>query len=200
MRLLVVHCDAGLRGRIAAVLRVRGHAVETAPTIDGRVDRADVLIVDHRTLPCATTAHVLALVPDTDEDAIVAAFAAGADDVLSGLLRPSELASRVAVLARGVGPGPVRVGPITIDSASRLVTLAGVRVELTRREYDLLRLLAAAPGRVFTKQDLLREIWAAPLGCSTRRLDTQVARLRRRLGDHRALLVTVWGVGYRLGG
>jgi two-component system alkaline phosphatase synthesis response regulator PhoP len=52
---------------------------------------------------------------------------------------------------------------------------------------------------VFTKQELLREIWALPPGSPTRRLDTHVARLRRRLGDHRALLVTVWGVGYRLG-
>ena len=199
MRLLVVHGDAALRTRIAAALGARGYAVDTAPRIDAQADRAAVLIVDHRMLPCPTRAHILALVPDADEPAIVAAFAAGADDVLSGLLRPSELASRVAVLARGVGPGPICVGPIAIDSASRLVTLAGRPVVLTRREYDLLRLLAAAPGRVFTKQDLLREIWGAPPGSSTRRLDTQVARLRRRLGDHRALLVTVWGVGYRLG-
>lgn len=200
VRVLVVHGDAVVRSRIAAALSLRGHTVDTAPRIDAQADRASVLIVDHLMLPCWTQARLLALVPDVDETALLAAFAAGADDVLTGQLRPSELASRVGVLARGVGPGPIRVGPLTIDSASRLVTLAGLPVELTRREYDLLRLLAAAPGRVFTKQDLLREIWGAPHGSSTRRLDTQVARLRRRLGDHRALLVTVWGVGYRLGG
>ena len=177
MRLLVVHGDAGLRRQIAAELTARGHTADSAPRIDAQVEQAAIVIVDHRLLPCLTQAQVLAVVPEADEADVLAAFAAGADDVLAGPLRPSELASRVARLARGVGPGPIRVGPITIDSASRLVLLAGHPVELTRREYDLLRLLAAAPGRVFTKQDLLREIWGAPLGSSTRRLDTQVKYL-----------------------
>jgi DNA-binding response OmpR family regulator len=96
-------------------------------------------------------------------------------------------------------PALVRVGPLEIDSRARLATLAGQPLELTRREYELLAHLAAAPGRVFTKGELLTEIWGHPVGSSTRRLDTLVARLRRRLGEHRALLVTVWGVGYRLG-
>lgn len=134
-----------------------------------------------------------------DEAAILAALAAGAVVVVP--LSAAELASRVAVLTRSsvafAGPS---VGPLAIDTAARRVTLDGRRLELTRYEYALLSKLAAAPGRVFTKQELLREVWAAPAGCSTRRLDTLVARLRRRLGDDRTLLVTVWGVGYRLGG
>ncbi len=96
----------------------------------------------------------------------------------------------------------IRTGPIAIDPEARRVTLAGRPLVLTRGEYELLSRLAAAPGRVFTKQELLR----APSGSApdaphdTRRLDAQVARLRRRLGAHRALVVTVWGIGYRLGG
>lgn len=102
-------------------------------------------------------------------------------------------------LAAAVDPTHRRVGPLTIEPATRRVTLVGRPLALTRGEYELLAHLAAAPGRVFTKQELLQAIWSEPTGAPTRRLDAQVARLRRRLGDQRALLVTVWGVGYRLG-
>jgi DNA-binding response OmpR family regulator len=199
-RVAVAHADPFLRARLADALAFRGHAVLRAKRVDHACHRAAVLVVDHRSLPLATPARVLALVPDRDEIEIQAAFAAGAADVLAGSLRPAELASRVArLLPRPPAPPRRWVGPLEIDAAARRVTLAGQPLVLTRREYELLAQLAADPGRVFTKQELLREIWALPPGSPTRRLDTHVARLRRRLGDHRALLVTVWGVGYRLG-
>ncbi|MGI8803511.1 MAG: response regulator transcription factor [Solirubrobacteraceae bacterium] len=198
---LVVHRDPGLRGRVATALRDRGHEVTAIPRIAFGQYTPAVLVIDHRELPAPTGARVLALVPGQQEDTILAAFAAGADDVLAGPLHTAELVPRVGVLARSAAARPLgRVGPIVIDAAARRVTLAGRRLDLTRREYDLLFQLAAAPGRVFTKQELLRRLPADPAVRSTRRLDTQVARLRRRLGDHRDLLVTVWGVGYRLGG
>jgi DNA-binding response OmpR family regulator len=199
-RILVVHGDAGLRARLAAILTARGHTVSAAPRAGRQVAGPAVVVVDHRALPAPTGPRVLALVPDHNEAAIIAAFADGADDVLAGPLRAAELASRVANLASDVrDQARLRVGPIAIDPAARRVTLAGRPLDLTRREFELLAQLAASPGRVFTKQELLREIWSQPPGVTTRRLDTQVARLRRRLGEHRALLVTVWGVGYRLG-
>jgi two-component system KDP operon response regulator KdpE len=200
LRVVVVHRDAALRARLAAVLAARGHAVSTAPLVDRQVQRAGVVVIEHTMLPCATRGRQLALVPGRAEGPILAAFAAGADDVLAGPSRPSELASRVTAVARGAaGPG-LRIGPVAIDTIRRRVVLAGRPIDLTPHEFDLLAHLATAPGRVFTKQELLGAIWCAPPGSQTRRLDTQVARLRRRLGDHRALLVTVWGVGYRLGG
>jgi len=199
LRVVVVHRDADLRARLGAVLAARGHAVSTAPRIDRQVQQASVVVIDHRMLPCTTRGRQLALVPDRAGGTVLAAFAAGADDVISGPWRPSELTSRVVAVARGaVGPAS-RIGPVTIDPARRRVSLAGRPIDLTPREYDLLTHLASDPGRVFTKQELLRAIWSAPPGASTRRLDAQVARLRSRLGDHRALLVTVWGIGYRLG-
>ena len=111
---------------------------------------------------------------------VIAASRGGADDELAG-------------------PVLLRVGPLALAPAARRVTLDGRPLELTRGEYELLHRLACAPGRVLSKQDLLRPTGADTSSASTRRLDTQVARLRRRLGEHRALLVTVWGVGYRLG-
>jgi DNA-binding response OmpR family regulator len=187
-RVLVVHADPGLRVRLAAILTARGHTVSAAPRAAGPVNGPEVIVADHRVLPVSTRARVLALVPADDELAILAAFASGADDVLSGLAG-----------ADAVPGGRLRGAELAFDSGTRHVTLAGRPLRLTRREYELLAQLAAAPGRVFTKQELLREVWAQPPGAPTRRLDTQVARLRRRLGEHRALLVTVWGVGYRLG-
>ncbi|MEA2356628.1 MAG: hypothetical protein QOD61_2757 [Solirubrobacteraceae bacterium] len=154
--------------------------------------------------------RVLVLVSEDSAAAILTAIAAcggesppagtGDGEPVSVPPRSFELPVLGQVMA-GPPPDPalVRVGPLEIDSRARLATLGGQPLELTRREYELLAHLAAAPGRVFTKGELLTEIWGHPVGSSTRRLDTLVARLRRRLGEHRALLVTVWGVGYRLG-
>ena len=159
---------------------------------------------------------VLAVVPDAGAVARRPAVAGGAGPVISaelgslaacgsegelGFLAARGSAAELgSFAARGSAAEPAarRVGPLSIDPAARRVTLAGRPLVLTRREYDLLAHLATAPGRVFTKQELLHAIWSEPTGPPTRRLDAQVARLRRRLGDHRALLVTVWGVGYRL--
>jgi DNA-binding response OmpR family regulator len=224
---LVVHPDPDLRGRIVEALAERGYAVRftdpastlpSARTVDSPLPSAHaldsslpdpaVVIADHTQLPLLTTGQLLVLVPAPEQGAILAAFAAGADDVLAGPLRPAELATRVAILARTAAQTRVlSVGPIAIDTVARTVTLAGQAVSLTRAEYDLLACLASAPGRVFTKVELLQAISTnAPTPPAnprsdrpTRRVDAQVARLRRRLGDHRALLVTVWGVGYRLG-
>ncbi len=198
---LVVHPDAGRRAKLVAVLEARGHPVSAAPRVDRRLTESAVLVVDHRSVPWSTSVRILALVPGHDEEAILGAFAAGADDVLAGPLRPAELASRVAGLLRRPAASPsLRVGPLAIDPLARRASLAGRPLELTRREFELLARLAAAPGRVVTKEELLRDVWFQPPGRPTRRLDTHVARLRGRLGEHRALLVTVWGVGYRLGG
>ncbi len=197
---VVVHRDAALRARLGAVLAARGLDVSTAPRIDRLVQRAAVVVIDHTMLPCATRGRQLALVPSRADELILAAFAAGADGVISAPWRPSELAARVSAVARDAAVRPLGIGPVTIDTARRRVLLAGRRLDLTPREYDLLAHLATVPGRVFTKEELLCAIWTTPPGSPTRRLDTQVARLRRRLGEHRNVLVTVWGVGYRLGG
>jgi len=167
-----------------------------------------VVIADHTQLPLDPPGQLLVLVPTQEQGAILAAFAAGADDVLAGPLRPAELAARVGLLARAAADArTLSVGPLALDTVSRRVTLDGRPLELTRTEYELLARLASAPGRVFTKQELLAAIVTDRCARSSvprstrpdRRIDTQAARLRRRLGDHRALLVTVWGVGYRLG-
>jgi DNA-binding response OmpR family regulator len=88
--------------------------------------------------------------------------------------------------------------PLELDPARYAAALAGRSHALTPRQFALLAALAAQPGRVFTKRELLAACWGPrELGAATRALDVCASRLRRRLGHDGALLVTVWGVGYR---
>jgi DNA-binding response OmpR family regulator len=129
---------------------------------------------------------------------VAAALDAGADAVLAGLIRPAELRARVRVLARRT-ESRWTVGALVLDTRARIALLDGVDLGLPRREFALLCCLASAPGRVFPKAELLRSCWeAGACSPSSRTLERQAARLRRRLGRHAPMLVTVWGIGYRL--
>jgi two-component system phosphate regulon response regulator PhoB len=139
----------------------------------------------------------LALTDDDDEPSVVAAFAAGADDVLAGPLRPAELAARVARLLRARRAPIVLSSSLTLWPDTRTIAVDDVASALSRREYELLEQLASAPGRLFTKSELMRAVWRSDLTPS-RTLDRHVRSLRIKLGSRGAALVNVWGVGYRL--
>lgn len=127
----------------------------------------------------------------------------GADDFVAKPFSYPELLERVRAVLRRSGPRPrlgrIRVGNLTIDPATREVYLRGRPVELSQKEFALLRRLASDPVRVFTKEELLREVWGFVAMGSTRTLDSHACRLRRKLGEEGdAYVVNVWGVGYRL--
>ncbi len=133
----------------------------------------------------------------------VRAFARGCDDYLSEPFIYDELVARIrAVLRRSRSVGPLRfeAGPIRVDPATRRVTVAGGRVELAGKEYQLLLKLMSEPARVFTKEELLREVWGFRSLGRTRTLDSHASRLRRKLAatGHGPFILNVWGVGYRL--
>ena len=118
--------------------------------------------------------------------------------LLSGAARP-----RVERLLRRVNGrralGRLRVGDLEVDPPSREVRLRGARIDLSQKEFALLRTLASDPARVFTKDELLRSIWGFRTRGTTRTLDSHACRLRQKLaasGDR--FVVNVWGVGYRL--
>ena len=95
--------------------------------------------------------------------------------------------------------GPSRVGDLVIDPVRRRVTVDGRPVELARKEFALLRMLATDPRRVFTKEELMAQIWGFRDPGRTRTLDSHCSRLRRKLDpDHGRYVVNTWGVGYRL--
>jgi DNA-binding response OmpR family regulator len=130
-------------------------------------------------------------------------FERGADDYLVKPFSYAELLLRVKALLRRTGRRPrggrLRVGELEVDPLSRDVLLRGHRIELSQKEFALLRTLASDPTRVFTKEELLRTVWGFRSMGSTRTLDSHACRLRHKLGrDGDRYILNVWGVGYRL--
>jgi DNA-binding response OmpR family regulator len=118
-------------------------------------------------------------------------------------MRKTSLVARMrAVLRRSNGPRHTRlaVRDLEIDLASRVVTVGGERVQLSAKEHELLVALAEDPERVFTKEELLRNVWGFRSLGRTRTLDSHASRLRRKLNrlPDNAYVLNVWGVGYRL--
>jgi DNA-binding response OmpR family regulator len=133
----------------------------------------------------------------------VRAFERGADDVVGLPVSYAELRGRVAAVLRRADhrsrPTRVRVGDLELDPTSRAVRVGGQAVELTQKEYALLRALAAEPSRVFSKDELLRGVWGFRSRGTTRTLDSHACRLRAKLAARGGrFVVNVWGVGYRL--
>lgn len=126
----------------------------------------------------------------------------GANDYLVKPIHYGELLLRMRGQLRRRGGrrrGPQRIGELTIDLAGREVRVGDRSVDLAAKEFDLLRALAADPGRVFTKEELLGEVWGYGTGSRTRTLDSHASRLRRKLDpDHGRYVQNCWGVGYRL--
>jgi len=130
-------------------------------------------------------------------------FERGADDYVVKPFAYAEVRARIEALLRRAnlrpGQGTLRVGELRIDPPSRDVTLRGRRIVLSQKEFALLRTLATEPTRVFTKEELLRNVWGFRALGSTRTLDSHACRLRQKLsrrGDR--FVLNVWGVGYRL--
>ena len=127
----------------------------------------------------------------------------GADDVIYDPWLYVEVRSRLAALLRRCDPGcsrqVLRAGALRVDLGARRAWVAERELELTSREFDLLRTLAADPGRVFTRGELLQTVWGLGDWARSRTLDSHVTRLRKRLNAlGGSWLINVWGVGYRL--
>jgi DNA-binding response OmpR family regulator len=142
---------------------------------------------------------------DTQADAVdrVRAFDRGCDDYVAMPFHYDELLARIRAVLRRTSPSPrdrLEAGAIAVELATRRVSVKGRSVALPAKEYELLAKLASEPDRVFTKEQLLREVWGYRSLGRTRTLDSHASRLRRKLAQAGAgpCVVNVWGVGYRL--
>ncbi|MEC3919726.1 response regulator transcription factor [Nocardia sp. CDC160] len=221
MRILVADDDPVVREVVRRYLERDG--LEVVETADGPATAAvlarndiDLAVLDvmmpapdgiELTRAVRAGAHpqtpIILLTALGEEDDRVIGLQAGADDYVTKPFSPRELALRVAsVLRRAHPPQPVaeevlRADGIEVNRAARTVVAAGMPVELTAREFDLLAFLLAHPRRVFSRQELLAEVWGWNFGdLST--VTVHVKRLRAKLGAaHR--IETVWGRGYAWG-
>ncbi len=130
-------------------------------------------------------------------------FHRGCDDYVVKPFSYPELRARIEALLRRTrlrpGAGRVRVGPLEIDPLARQAWLDGEPLALSKKEFALLRALAAEPTRVFTREELLRGVWGFQSLGATRTLDSHACRLRKKLRARgTSFVVNVWGVGYRL--
>lgn len=126
----------------------------------------------------------------------------GADDYVVKPFAVQEVVARIRVVLRrrdGRRDGPLRVGEIVVDPSRREARVAGEPVRLANKEFSLLRTLASDPTRVFTKDELLRDVWGFRSIGRTRTLDSHASRLRRKLDpEFGRYVVNCWGIGYRL--
>jgi len=141
--------------------------------------------------------------PQADAVDRVRAFARGCDDFVPRPFHYDELVARIRAVLRRTSPSAgdlIEAGLIRVDRPTRRVRVSGVSVALPAKEYELLLQLASDPYRVFTKEELLRDVWGFRSLGRTRTLDSHASRLRRKLVQAGAdpCVLNVWGVGYRL--
>jgi len=217
----LVEDDPDIRSSLARALGQRGHEVRAVATGLGAlseiVERApDVVVLDLglpdidglellRMLRAVSSVPVIVATARDDEAAIVRTLDAGADDYVLKPYSADQLDARIrAVLRRtqsGDLVGPVTVGGLMLDPASRRVTLDGETVELSRKEFELLWHLARQAGRVVSKRELLADVWQQPYGGADKTVDVHLSWLRRKLGESASeprYLRSVRGVGVML--
>ncbi|MEE8405653.1 MAG: response regulator transcription factor [Acidimicrobiia bacterium] len=222
-KIVLIEDDVEIRRLVARALSEQGHDVESAAmAMEGLQltvkDAPDLVIMDLG-LPDLDGTELLRMIRSVSEvpiiiitargadDVVVKTLDAGADDYLTKPFSLTQLEARVrAVLRRGSaadadGDGPIQVGDLTLDAASREATLAGDQLELSPKEFDLLHALASRAGEVITKRELMAEVWREPYGGSERTVDVHLSWLRSKLGESAQaprFLHTVHGVGVKL--
>ena len=152
-------------------------------------------------------AYIVMLTAKAEETDKIVGLSTGADDYVTKPFSPPELVARIRAMLRrpraGAGAETQRqIGALELDAAAREVSVAGQTIELTKLEFDLLDVLAAEPGVVFSRRQLLERVWGPDWFGDDHVVDVHLANLRRKLGDDAAApryIRTVRGVGYRIG-
>jgi DNA-binding response OmpR family regulator len=217
--ILVIEDERSIAAAVAARLRSEGYAVEIA--LDGPAGiaasdriRPDLVVLDLmlpgldglevcRQIQRDRPVPVLMLTARDSESDLVVGLDVGADDYKTKPFSARELVARIHALLRRVernaAPADaeaLQIGAVELDPATRRVRLDGELVHLTPTEFDLVFYLAAHPGRVATREELLEQVWGYEIPSGARTVDSHVRSVRRKLGAD--LIRTVHGVGYAL--
>ncbi len=221
-KILVVEDEKNILELVKYNLEQEGYRVTTAMRGDQaleqvRKDKPDLMILDLM-LPgmdgievCKTLKQnyktagipVIMLTAKSEETDKIVGLELGADDYVTKPFSPRELVARVKSVLRRSQEKPKeqshKVGSLEVDTAKHLVTIKGKTVELTSKEYDLLKVLVEAKGRVLSREALLNQVWGydESLDIETRTVDMHIGQLRKKLKPEAERILTVKNVGYR---
>ena len=221
-QILVVDDEPMVREVVVAYLAREGYAVSEADTGKSALNRIaeidpdlvilDVMLPEVDGLSVLTEVRkkgdtpVILLTARTEEPDRVLGLELGADDYVVKPFSPRELVARVRSVLRRSSPSPtpaqtLEFDGLRIDEQARVVTLSGVEIEMTPKEFDLLAFLARSPRQVFSRAQLLEQVWdSSPDWQDPSTVTVHVRRLRRKLEadqENPRWITTVWGVGYR---
>jgi phosphate regulon transcriptional regulator PhoB len=222
-RVLVVEDEPDIRDLLVFHLERGGYQVRSVPTgaealRDVKAAPPDLVLLDLmlpeldglevcrrlRQDPATAVLPIVMLTAKGDEVDRVVGLEMGADDYIVKPFSPQEVLARVRAVLRRARPGPswapLRVGALVVDTATHSVMVGGAPLALTPKEFDLLRALMEARGRVLSREFLLDRVWgyAAASEIESRTVDVHVRRLRAKLGEAGRRILTVKNVGYRL--
>lgn len=220
INVLLVEDDAAIAGPLTRALGREGYNVHSVATgadalaqaattnlmiLDLGLPDMDGLDVARSVRSQGLTFPILILTARSDEVDMVVGLDAGADDYVTKPFRLAELMARVrAVLRRSVGDpdsdATLRAGDIEVDIAAHRAYQNGRELDLTAKEFDLLRVLVSQAGAVVLRDDLLREVWGPTVDTASKKLDMHISWLRRKLNDDAGqprYINTVRGVGFR---
>ncbi len=217
IRVLLAEDDPAISEPLARALRREGYDVGVSDdglrALSAAEDNPDLVILDlglpsmdglevcRRLRQEGRTAPILILTARADEVDTVVGLDAGADDYVTKPFRLAELLARVrALLRRTPGQAGDEFGGMRIDPQARRAYMDDEELQLTAKEFDLLRVLVREQGKVVSREQLMREVWETQWFGSTKTLDMHVSVLRRKLGDDATrprYITTVRGVGFR---
>ena len=220
-RLLVIEDETPIRRFLRVVLEGAGHVMDEAARGREGIERAatgapDVVLLDLglpdidgkeviRAIREWSAVPILVVSVRTAETEVIAALDAGADDYVTKPFAPAELLARLRVLARrrpaGAASAVVTVGALTLDRAERRASLQGEALALTRKEFDVLALLAVNAGRLITHDQIMTTVWGPAHKEDIHYLRVAVGHLRAKLGDNASdptFIQNEPGIGYRM--
>ena len=157
-----------------------------------------------RTMPEFKNTFMIFLTARSEEYSEIAGFNVGADDYIAKPIKPRALVSRINAILRRNAPAEditenkLEIGDLVIDREAYLVFQRGNKVVLAKKEFELLYLLASKPGKVYTREVILKNIWEDSVVVTNRTIDVHIRKLREKLGDD--VVATVKGVGYKFEG